>query len=306
MALPRSKKADGILPSCAEEKVVVYMRIDEILKKKKRTLSFEIFPPREGVPIDIAGTVKALTALKPDFISVTNSAGGSGGSGTLEVAKLILDGYSTESIMHLVCSGATEESIDRQLDQAYKAGVRNILALRGDRVNASDSGFFYAKDLIKRIDKSKFCVGAAAYPEGHIDALSLESDIERLKEKVLTGVSFLTTQLFFDNALFYKFREAIARKGIAVPVLCGIMPVMSKSQISKMIFMCGASLPGEVIRFIHRYEGAPEELIKAGADYAVRQILDLKDNGVDGVHIYTMNKPEIAVSIVGNLKDFRA
>ncbi|MDR1906329.1 MAG: methylenetetrahydrofolate reductase [Clostridiales bacterium] len=279
------------------------MRISDIIKEKKSTLSFEIFPPKSDVALDMDYILGKLAALKPDFISVTNSAGGNGAaSGTAEIARLIKTKYNTESIMHLVCSDATKADIEAKLATAENYGIDNILALRGDKVNRPDSDFCYAKDLIKIIDGNKFCIGAAAYPEGHIDSPSLDADIEYLKQKVDSGADFLTTQLFFDNSLFFEFLEKIKKRGIDTYVLCGIMPVLSKAQINRMIFMCGVSLPGKMVKILNKYENSTDDLIKASIEYASVQIEELLKHGVDGIHIYTMNKPEIAERIIAGLR----
>jgi methylenetetrahydrofolate reductase (NADPH) len=278
------------------------MRISDIIKSKKTTLSFEIFPPKEGVVLDMDGILNGLTAVKPDFISVTSSAGGGGAlAGTLDVARRIKNEFKTQSIMHLVCSGATREGIGGILKTAEESGIDNILALRGDRVDP-DADFRHASELIGVIDKKKFCVGAAAYPEGHIDSPDLDADLEYLKQKTDLGADFLTTQLFFDNSLFFRFRESAKKKGIDAPILCGIMPILSKRQVSRMIFMCGASLPGEIVKILYRYENSAEDLIGAGIDYAAKQINELIENGADGIHIYTMNRPETAQKIVSKIR----
>ncbi|MDR3263574.1 MAG: methylenetetrahydrofolate reductase [Clostridiales bacterium] len=278
------------------------MRISRLIDKKKTALSFEIFPPKADMEIDIDGILNGLAGLKPDFISVTNSAGGNGATdGTLDIAEKIKNRYNTESIMHLVCSGASKQSIRDKLSAAYERGIDNILALRGDKANAEGSDFYYAEDLIKAIDGKKFCIGAAAYPEGHIDAPDLNTDLDYLKRKADCGVDFLTTQLCYDNNLLFKFRDLARKKGITAPILYGIMPVISKSQVSRMIFMCGVSLPGEIVKILYRYENNQEDLLKAGIDYAAKQINGLIQNGADGIHIYTMNKPDIAGRIVSRL-----
>jgi methylenetetrahydrofolate reductase (NADPH) len=277
------------------------MRIIDIIKRKKTTLSFEIFPPKEGVVLDMDGILGGLVALKPDFISVTSGAGGSGSAAeTLGAVRRIKDEFQTESIMHLVCSGATREGIDGSLKKAEEFGIDNILALRGDRIEPN-ADFRHASELIEIIDKKKFCVGAAAYPEGHIDSIDFETDLEYLRQKVDLGADFLTTQLFFDNSLFFRFREAAKKRGIDSPILCGIMPILSKQQVSRMIFMCGTSLPGEIVKILYKYENNNEDLVNAGIDYAAKQINGLLENGVDGIHIYTMNRPEIAKKIVSKI-----
>lgn len=279
------------------------MFISDLYKSKKPVISLEIFPPRNDNPVEsIYQTIEELSFLKPDYISVTYSAGGVGTSDkTAEIASAVKNKYGIEALAHMTCINSSKDQIARYIDRLKQNNVNNILALRGDipeNLSPEDlpGDFRFARDLIAEISgyHPEICIGAAAYPEGHIECESLEKDIDHLKLKMEAGAKFLITQLFFDNAVFYKFYEMILKKGINIPISTGIMPILSKSQIQKMIFMCGASLPASIIKILNKYEHDLKGLIDAGIEYSCRQISDLIDNGVDGVHIYTMNRPEIA------------
>lgn len=266
----------------------------------KQPLSFEIFPPKGDLTeVEARRVAGELAELGPKFISVTYSAGGSGNSGaTTKVASLIQNELGIPSVAHLTCQGLTRAQLDEKIDEMRAAGIRNVLALRGDpRPDAPKGDFAYAADIIGPLREAGFCVGAAAYPEGHIACESLEADVAHLREKQDAGAQFFVTQLFFDNDDFLRFREMTQAAGITVPITCGIMPFMSKSQVSRMIFMCGASLPSPIIRLLARYEGDEEALRQAGIEYAAAQLRGLRDAGVDGLHVYTMNKPAVARAI---------
>lgn len=263
-------------------------------------LSFEIFPPRGDLTeVEARRVAGELAELNPAFISVTYSAGGSGNSGaTTKVASLIQDELGVPSVAHLTCQGLTRAMLEEKIAEMRVAGIKNVLALRGDpRPDAPQGDFAYAADVIPVLREAGFCVGAAAYPEGHVTCTSLEDDIAHLREKQDAGAQFLVTQLFFDNEDFFRFRDLAARAGITAPITCGIMPFMSKNQVSRMIFMCGASLPSPIIRLLNRYEGDDEALRRAGIEYAAAQLRGLRDAGADGLHIYTMNKPAVARAI---------
>lgn len=263
-------------------------------------LSFEIFPPRGDLTeVEARRVAGELAELNPAFISVTYSAGGSGNSGaTTTVASLIQNELGVPSVAHLTCQGLTRAMLEEKIAEMRAAGIKNVLALRGDpRPDAPQGDFAYAADVIPVLREAGFCVGAAAYPEGHVTCTSLEDDIAHLREKQDAGAQFLVTQLFFDNEDFFRFRDLAARAGITVPITCGIMPFMSKNQVSRMIFMCGASLPSPIIRLLNRYEGDDEALRRAGIEYAAAQLRGLRDAGADGLHVYTMNKPAVARAI---------
>lgn len=263
-------------------------------------LSFEIFPPRGDLTeVEARRVAVELAELDPAFISVTYSAGGSGNSGaTTKVASLIQNELGVPSVAHLTCQGLTRDMLEEKIAEMRAAGIKNVLALRGDpRPDAPQGDFAYAADVIPVLREAGFCVGAAAYPEGHVTCTSLEDDIAHLREKQDAGAQFLVTQLFFDNEDFFRFRDLAARAGITAPITCGIMPFMSKNQVSRMIFMCGASLPSPIIRLLNRYEGDDEALRRAGIEYAAAQLRGLRDAGADGLHVYTMNKPAVARAI---------
>lgn len=278
---------------------------------KKPVLSFEVFPPKPNVPIDsIYQTLAALQDLHPDFISVTYGAGGSvPGASTAEICETIQNQYGIPSIAHLPCINETKESVLEKLEIFREKNICNILALRGDRnpelVPKTD--FRYASDLIAFIlEHGDFDIAAACYPEGHPEAPDLDTDISHLKEKVDAGASHLISQLFYHNPDFYAFREKLAQKNITVPVEAGIMPVTSKKSIERMVSLCGASIPNRLAKLMARYSDAPASLKAAGLEYAIMQILDLLEHGVDGVHIYTMNNPDVARYIMEQIGESRA
>lgn len=272
------------------------------LFKQKTVLSFEVFPPKRSAAVDtVYSTLEALKNLNPDFISVTYGASGSDNcKATLEIASAIKTTYGIESVAHLPCISLSRETALFQLDSFKKAGIENILALRGDLpVNPISRGDFrYASDLISFIkDTGDFNVIGACYPEGHIESGDLIRDIRNLKTKVDAGADQLITQLFFDNDYFYRFRERACLAGIHVPIEAGIMPVVNKKQIERMVTLCGVTLPKKFVTMVERYEGNPEAMRDAGIAYAIDQIVDLIAQGVDGIHLYTMNNPYIAQKI---------
>lgn len=276
------------------------MKIKEIYKAKKTVMSFEIFPPKKDSDISsIYNAINDLSELSPDFISVTYSAGGSKNSGkTFEIATEIKNKYNIESVAHLTCINSCRSEISDILQNAENSGIENILALRGDIPEGFDKKpeFRFAKELISVIKNNhpSFCVGATAYPEGHVDCETMEQNVSYLKEKADSGAEFFITQLFFDNRCFYEFYDKTLAKGLRIPISAGIMPILSKSHIEKMIFMCGASLPAAIVRILRKYEHSPEDLEKAAIDYSASQINDLIAHKVDGIHLYTMNRPSVA------------
>ena len=277
------------------------MRIRETFKRKT-VFSFEIFPPKKTSPVEtIYKTLDELKDLSPDFISVTFSAGGSGnGALSCEIASRIKDNYGITPMIHLPCINYTRNEILSVLSELDKRGIENILALRGD-INPDiepKRQFQYASDLISFIkEHGDFDIAAACYPEGHIESESLVTDVLNLRKKVEAGADHLISQLFFDNAAFSNFRENAAIAGINVPIEAGIMPVVNKKQIERMVAMCGASLPSKFSKMMQKYENNPEALRDAGIAYAIDQIVDLLSDGVDGIHLYTMNSPYIARKI---------
>ncbi len=278
------------------------MKIPELFKDGRTVFSFEIFPPKKDGSIDtVYKTLDGLVDLKPDFISVTYGAGGSlPGCSTREIVSIIKDKYHTESIAHLTCVNSTKADIDRVIEEFKRSGIENVLALRGD-VNPDippKTDFRYASDLIAYMrERSGLSFSGGCYPEGHPEAPSLDADVANLKRKVDAGASHLISQLFFDNNLFYDFLDKARGAGINVPIEAGIMPCVNAKQIQRMVTMCGASLPHKFTKLIARFENKPEALRDAGIAYAVDQIVDLAANGVDGIHLYTMNNPYIARKI---------
>ena len=284
------------------------MRISTVFEKKSPVLSFEIFPPKHGGDLgSIYETLRCLKALNPDFISVTFGAGGSsGGISTCDLAHIIKKDFGIEPLVHLTCQGSTQEELSEILDEFKSHGLSNILALRGDKNpdRPQPGDFSYASELITFVKgKWDFDVSAACYPEGHTEAKSLVDDLRHLKEKVDAGATHLISQLFFDNDMFYSFQEKAAIAGITVPIEAGIMPVVNRRQIERMVSLCGASLPTKFRRIIERYEHHPEALQDAGIAYAVDQVVDLVAQNVDGIHLYTMNNPQIVEKICQSIKN---
>lgn len=278
------------------------MKLPVFSSLNRPVFSFEIFPPKKDSPIEtIYKTLDGLSDLNPDFISVTYGAGGNtANTYTRDIASIIQEKYQTPSMAHLTCLNSSKEDIDVILEQLKEKGIENILALRGDRNPdvAPKEDFHYASELISYIKAhGDFHISAACYPEGHVDAPSLDADIEQLKHKVDVGAENLLSQLFFDNEVFYRFREKTDKAGIHVPMEAGIMPVVNKKQIERMVSLCGASLPAKFSKTMQRFEHNPEALRDAGIAYAVDQIIDLVSNGVDGIHLYTMNNPYVAKKI---------
>ncbi|MBO4339479.1 MAG: methylenetetrahydrofolate reductase [NAD(P)H] [Clostridia bacterium] len=280
------------------------MKISEIFKAKT-PVSFEIFPPKGDLSVEtLRDTLSSLKMLNPDFISVTYSAGGTGNSEkTVELASVVKNEFGIESMAHLTCINSDRNGVREVVSRIKGQGIENILALRGDIIEGNKpTDFNYAADLIEQLRNEPVCVGAACYPEGHVTCESVEKDIEYLKAKQDKGASFFVSQLFFENRVFYDFLEKTKKAGVTVPITAGIMPMLSKSQVSRMIFMCGASLPSEIIRILNKYENDEISLKKAGIEYASNQAADLIKNGVDGIHLYTMNKPEIASGIMERIR----
>lgn len=284
------------------------MKIIDIFKKKKPVISFEIFPPKEETPVEtIYNKLNKFSELKPDFISVTYGAGGTNKNGTIEISSKIKREYNIESMAHLTCVGHSEKEMDFLLDSLHDNKLENILALRGDPpLNQPDfdyqnNTFCYASQLIEHIkNRNGFCIAAAAYVEGHVDCTRLKDDMNNLKLKVDKGVDFLITQLFFDNRLFYDFLDKAASLNINCPVSPGIMPIFKAEQIKRITSLCGASIPAKLVIMMDKYQHNPEDMRKAGIEYASRQIKDLIDNGADGIHICTMNRPASTREILKN------
>jgi methylenetetrahydrofolate reductase (NADPH) len=283
--------------------------IKDIYKQDKTVYSFEVFPPKKEEEIyDIYKTLDTLKTLQPDFISVTYGAGGSNSKKTATIAAYIQNICEIEAIAHLTAVAMDEKFLVHFLDELKTKGVSNVLALRGDRPkDMSDEDynnrvFLHAEDIIRLIhNHSQVCVAAACYPEIHPESESREKDLEYLKQKVDSGVNFLITQMFFDNSKFYEFRDLARKQGIQVPISAGIMPITSAKQLGTSVTLSGTSVPQALSSMVAKYGDSPADLRKAGIEYAAKQIEDLEKNGVDGIHIYTMNKAATAVEIMGLL-----
>lgn len=278
--------------------------VKNIFETRKLPVSFEVFPPKGDLTLESAREVASgIARINPDFISVTYSAAGSGnGQATTAIAAMIQDELGIASVAHLTCISATDESLALAISDMKARGISTVLALRGDLVEGQEpSPYRFAKDLIPLLKDAGFCVGAAAYPEGHIDCEDDRVNIEHLKAKQDAGADFFVTQLAFDNERIYRFLDAADSAGVTVPITCGIMPFMSKSQITRMVFMCGASLPSPVIKLLAKHEDDAPALRQAGVDYACKQLVGLAAHGVSGVHVYSMNHPDIAQAAMGAL-----
>ena len=286
------------------------MRIPDLYDEKKPVFSLEIFPPKRRSNLEsIYETVAVLSQCAPDFISVTYGAGGNiADNSTCEIASKIKKQYGIETVAHLTCVNSTRADVQEMISRFRDADIENVMALRGDIVPGEEieREFEHANELaieIQRKCNDNLEILGACYPEGHYESESIESDIQNLKYKIGAGVRVLITQLFFDNSAFYEFLDLARSAGITVPISAGIMPIVKASQIEKTIQLSGASLPHEFTAMIGRYEHDPEGLYQAGIDYAVRQIRDLIDHGVDGIHLYTMNDPNVALQVHEAISD---
>ncbi|MCL2004315.1 MAG: methylenetetrahydrofolate reductase [Oscillospiraceae bacterium] len=269
------------------------MRIGDLYKPGKTVLSLEVFPPKDEAGDSIEGALADIARLSPAFISVTVHAGGSV-ERTAGIAANIQNQFGIPSMAHMTCVNSARGTVREALTLIRQSGVENILALRGDPIDGGQKDYRYASELIEDIAAyGGFCVGAACYPEGHIDGGGV-SDIETLKIKQDAGAAFFISQLCYDNNAFYAFLNSARAAGVTVPVSAGVMPVLSRGQIEKMIFLCGASLPARVVRLLHKYQNSPDDLRKAGIELAAEQVRGFINAGIDGIHIYTMNKPEVA------------
>ena len=287
------------------------MKIANLFKKKKPTISFEVFPPNEIYSLDeVYSVIDELAKLKPDFISVTYGAGGTTRGRTVEIASKIKNQNHIEALAHLTCLGAKTSEIDNILEELKKNNIENILALRGDypknSTNMKKGDFSHACELIKYLKKENhFSIGGAYYPEGHQDTNDL-LDLFNLKTKVDSGTDFLISQIFFDNEQFYEFRNKLKKLNINVPLVAGIMPVTNAKQIRKITSLCGCTIPDKLKKILNRYENNPQALKEAGIAYATEQIIDLITSDIDGIHLYTMNKVETAKKIMESIKNIRA
>ncbi len=282
------------------------MKIIDKLKSKRPLIAFEIFPPRPDVELEsIYEHLGQFEALQPDYISVTYGAGGSQKGRTLEIASRIKSRHGIESMAHLTCVGHSVEEIDDMLGKMHEYGLENVLALRGDPpanqpgFDFSKNVYGYARELVDHIrGTNSFCIAAAAYVEGHVESKRLKDDLLHLKEKVDAGVDFLVTQLFFDNRLFYDFIDKARAIGINCPITAGVMPIFKADQIKAITSKSGCSIPAKLVLMMDKYQDNPDDLRKAGVEYAAAQMRDLAENGSDGIHLYTMNRPKSTKEIL--------
>lgn len=287
------------------------MKISEILKANKPSLSFEVFPPKTGDAFDsVWSASEEIARLRPSFMSVTYGAGGGTSAYTLKIAENLKE-CGVTPLAHLSCVSSTKEMIRERLSELKTAGIENILALRGDipaGMDCSNLEYHYASELIEDIHAfgGDFCIGGACYPESHPESASSFSDIENLRKKVDAGCDFLTTQMFFDNNIYYNFLYRLRENGIEVPVIAGIMPVTNPKSIRRICSISGTALPQRFIRIMDKFGDSSGAIRQAGIAYATEQIIDLLANGVKAVHVYSMNKPDVAGAIVSNLSEILA
>ena len=285
------------------------MKISDILVEKTPHLSFEVFPPKTDAAYEgVLKATEAIAELKPSYMSVTYGAGGGTSKNTVKIASHIKDKYNVPSLAHLTCVSSTKEEVHQVIDQLKAAGIENILALRGDIPQESEfplpNHYQYAYELIEDIkSQGDFCIGAACYPEGHVEMEHKKDDIRYLKEKVDCGVDFITTQMFFNNDIFYNFLYRIREQGIMIPVLPGIMPITKRVQVKNAVKLSGCNVPERFRNIVDRFGDTEAAMKQAGIAYATDQIIDLLANGVKHIHVYSMNKPEVAAGIQANLSD---
>ena len=286
------------------------MKLSQLLTQGRVTVSCELFPPKTGAALaKVEDVLRDTAALSPDFISVTYGAGGSTSKRTLELAARLQDVYRVPALAHLTCVSATREEVTDMVARLRAAGIENILALRGDIPQdtsfPSPEHYHYANELISHIRSlpggQDLCIGAACYPEGHVECPHFTTDLDNLKRKVDAGADFLTTQMFFDNDVLYRFLFRALDKGITVPIVAGIMPVITVQQIRRSCELSGTVMPPRLQGIADRFGDDPAAMRQAGIAYATEQILDLIAHGVKHIHIYTMNKPEVAAKIMDNL-----
>lgn len=288
------------------------MKIAQLLKKNRLSLSFEVFPPKTEMGFDsVKGATEEIARLHPAFMSVTYGAGGGTSRYTLEIAKNIKEHYNVPTLAHLTCVSSTRETVQEKIRAIRQAGIENVMALRGDipagRENEDRSSWHYryAIDLIRELKAASpdFCIGGACYPEIHPESSNQKEDIRYLKEKVDAGCEFLTTQMFFDNNLLYNFLYKIREAGITVPVIPGVMPITNANQVERAMKLSGSFMPQRFKSLVDKFGSDPAAMKQAGIAYATDQIIDLFANGITNVHVYSMNKPDVAEKILNNLSD---
>ena len=289
---------------------MILLKISELLKKETLSVSFEVFPPKTEAGFESVKTAtEEIAKLCPAFMSVTYGAGGGTSKYTLDIAKNIKELYGVPTLAHLTCVSSTKETVKEKIEQIKAVDIRNVMALRGDipkeLENADRSGWDYkhAVELVRELKESNgdFCIGGACYPEIHPESTDSREDIRYLKEKVDAGCDFLTTQMFFDNNLLYSFLYKIREAGITVPVIPGIMPITNANQIDRAIKLSGSFMPQRFKSLVDKFGSDPDAMKQAGIAYATDQIIDLYANGITNVHVYSMNKPEVAMKIKDNL-----
>ena len=284
------------------------MKVSELLKTDQVTISVELFPPKKGSQLEnYKAIVGQMAELKPSYISCTYGATGGTSDYTVEIADTI-NSYGIPAIAHLTCASSTKDKVQSVIKELKERNIENILALRGDIPENADfplpDQYHHAIELIGEIKEiGDFCIGGACYPEGHPEADTMEEDLQHLKEKVDAGCDYLTTQMFFDNNVYYRFLYKALAKGINVPVVPGIMPVTNATQVKRTISLTGNLVPAKFLSIVDRFGSDPEAMKQAGIAYATEQIIDLIANGVNHIHIYSMNKPEIAIAIMNNLSE---
>ena len=288
------------------------MKITELLARDGLSLSFEVFPPKTDTAFEsVKAATEEIADLHPAFVSVTYGAGGGTSKYTLEIAKTIKEAHGVPTLAHLTCVSSTRETVRARIEDMKAAGIENVMALRGDipadmqGMDRSNWPYRYAVDLVRELKESgaDFCVGGACYPEVHPESPHQKEDIRYLKEKVDAGCSFLTTQMFFDNNLLYNFLYKIREAGITVPVMPGIMPITTANQVERAIKLSGSFMPQRFKSLVDTFGTSPDAMKQAGIIYATDQIIDLFANGIKNVHVYSMNKPDVAEKILNNLSD---
>lgn len=283
------------------------MKIRDILAQGKPTLSFEVFPPKTEDAYDSVEKAAAeIAKLKPSFMSVTYGAGGGTSEYTVKIASTLQEQYGVTPLAHLTCVSSTRDKVHHVLEELKAKGIENVLALRGDipKDGRTPEVYHYASELIREIKQSgDFCIGAACYPEGHVESANKSVDMDYLKQKVEAGCDFVTTQMFFDNSILYSYLYRIREKGITVPVIAGIMPVTNVKQIKRITQMSGTYLPSRFMSILDKFGDNPAAMKQAGIAYATDQIIDLIANGIKGIHIYSMNRPDVAMKIQENLSE---
>ncbi|MGN0548760.1 MAG: methylenetetrahydrofolate reductase [NAD(P)H] [Acutalibacteraceae bacterium] len=288
------------------------MKIIDILNNGKMSMSFEVFPPKTDTSFEnVSRATQEIAKLKPSYMSITYGAGGGTSKYTLDIAENLMKDFGVPTLAHLTCVSSSRETVRERIEEMNARGINNILALRGDipadmeNDDRSDWSYRYAVDLIREIKESgyDFCIGGACYPEIHPESSNQKEDIKHLKEKVDAGCEFLTTQMFFDNNLLYNFLYKIREAGITVPIVAGIMPITNANQVDRAIKLSGSFMPQRFKSLVDKFGSDPLAMKQAGIAYATDQIIDLYANGLTNIHVYSMNKPDVAQKIQANLSD---